>query len=183
MARRSEGETRIPERRRAAREATADTLGAAATVAGERETPRAFAGEPVAEPVAGQAEKPGPGMDGHGGLSPDLAALLEEATPAAAPAAAAPEIPRATLITIASSGVTALGTVGCRLAKVTPLESGEVTTIAEALYELCSAYDLLGQLDPRTAAWLNLGLVASAVLLNRKRLEEEPAQPELKAAA
>ncbi len=80
---------------------------------------------------------------------------------------------------LAGTVVKAAGNMVCDKARVTRLADGEVAALAGALSQLASAYNLLGQLDPKVAAWLSLGLVFATVAANREKLppvEDAPAE-------
>lgn len=118
-------------------------------------------------------------------LRPELAALLKEAQesplandPAAAGAPAAAE-PAATVEPeafkqFAATAVMACGNYACDMFHVTRLQQSEAGMLAVALCDLAQAYDMLGQLDPKTAAWLSLAAVSAAVIGNRRRVEPQP---------
>lgn len=75
-------------------------------------------------------------------------------------------------------GVQALSNLACDRIGVTRLETDEVKNLATALTRLAEAYNALGQLDPKTAAWMNVGLVAAATVSNRRRIAPpQPAAP------
>lgn len=183
MARRGEREDRI--RRQSGPSETAEEPGAQGAGEREQSPTAALAGETflTGEPAAEDESR----VDG-GRLKPELEALLGEAQEPAAPENAA-SAAAVTLISIkqfgdiVAPGVAGVAGVACRWARVTPLESDEVGSLTLALYQLAQAYDLLGQLDPRTAAWISLGIVAGSVAANRKRLPPpEPAPAPASAA-
>ncbi len=185
MARRSESEDRIPERRRRSRRRTkapsSDEL--VATGAGER-SPHSLAGDATILPdgsafFVADVETNRSGVDGNRRLTPELAALLEEertaaaageAQPSASPAAQGPQLDREQFTRIMGRGIGAASRGVCAWLKLSPLDDDEVGDLAGALYELAAAYDVLGQVDPKTAALFNAGLVISGITMNRKRL-------------
>jgi hypothetical protein len=177
MARRSESQARILERPGAASPAPEADTGAPA--AGERTAPTAaLAGVSAGDGLfTGEAQENGPRVDGR--INPELAALLEEAEGPAEPPAPAPiALDQAQFTRILTPAVDGLTGIGCRWARVTPLEGEEVAMLTGSLYELASAFDLLGQLDPRTAALLNFGMVACAIAMKRERLPRQSSAPE-----
>lgn len=123
-------------------------------------------------------------------LEPELAALLAEAqasplasdqpaeSGAAAPAAAGadrPIVQPEAFTQFASTAVMAVGNYACDMFHVTRLEQNEAGALAVALCDLAQAYDMLGQLDPRTAAWLSVAAISAAIIGNRRKVEPEPA--------
>ena len=64
----------------------------------------------------------------------------------------------------------------CRRANVTSLTHDEIKDMASAVGVLATLYEIGGNLDPRSAAWLGLGMVTLGVIGNRRPLApKEPA--------
>lgn len=113
----------------------------------------------------------------------EMLARADEKLGAGAEAAAAdvveqPQISRDVFVDITWPAVRALGNFACAKAKVTPIDENEAKPLAVAIYQLCMAYDALGQLSERAAAWLGLGLTVAAVVGNRRPIiDQAPQRP------
>lgn len=94
-----------------------------------------------------------------------------------APATPPPEIDLAALKDIIGSGVTILGSWGCRALKVSDLANQEGRDLGGCLVDLMLLYDI-GPKNPKTAAWLNLGLVSLAIAGSRTPLPREEVEPD-----
>jgi hypothetical protein len=80
-----------------------------------------------------------------------------------------PEFDRRALAAMAEPLVTVIGGIACARARVTPLEPGEVQALADAVAGVAEQYDF--DMSPKVAAWIGLGVTASAVIVRRERLD------------
>ncbi len=151
-------------------------------------------GETQAGSDAGAGEAQEPVGNAQGTLSPELQALADEAATASpladepkADAAPAPatgdgdQIPIGQLTHIIAPGVAVVGNFACDAFRVSRLETIEVRALAESICRVADAYNVLGQLDPRSAAWLGLAATVAGVAMNRRGLAPQP-EPEVAAA-
>ena len=82
----------------------------------------------------------------------------------------APSAPdRTALVMVGTQLGGALGNLVCRRANVTHLMDHETRALGEAIANVLGQYDL-GQMDPRAAAWLGLGMTVLGIAAARQPL-------------
>lgn len=70
------------------------------------------------------------------------------------------------ILPIVMQAVETIGAAMCERARVAPLEKPEVLGLSMALARLFVLYDF-GNMDPKTAAWLGLGIMSTTIVLPR----------------
>jgi hypothetical protein len=81
------------------------------------------------------------------------------------------------MASLLTGAVQGCANVACRRFNVTDLEPSETLAIAQSLAGVAAAYDVLGQLNPRTSALLTLGITVAAVTAARRPRELPPSPP------
>lgn len=105
------------------------------------------------------AESPVIAPEGEAGaFTPDAAPTVLDAPPLPEPIKA-----------MVGQGVFAASRLACSAANVTPLDGQEVAVLAEAVSGVLRFY-ITPDMDPKSAAWLGLGIAAVSIAVNRKPL-------------
>lgn len=105
------------------------------------------------------AESPAIAPDAEGAFATDAAPVVADVPPLPEP-----------LKAMVGNGVFAASRIACQAAHVTPLDHGEVAMLSEAVSGVLRFY-ITPDMDPKTAAWLGLGIAAVSVAINRAPLE------------